>query len=93
MPGADQERWLAHAAHRSRGGVRLFCFPYAGGAAFAYRGWEKHLPREVELYPVELPGRGSRLREAPESAGVSLKFVVSTTSVSPSQRPTESPYQ
>lgn len=43
----------------------MFCFPYAGGGASAYRGWAGSLPPDVEVCPVQLPGRESRLREAP----------------------------
>jgi medium-chain acyl-[acyl-carrier-protein] hydrolase len=51
--------------HRSRpGGVlRLFCFPYAGGGALAYHQWWRELPPEIDVVPVELPGRGHRMRE------------------------------
>src|SRR6185295_11175567 len=45
--------------------LRLFCFPYAGGGASAYRGWATALPSDLEVCPVQLPGRESRLREAP----------------------------
>lgn len=43
----------------------MFCFPYAGGGASAYRGWGGTLPPDTEVCPVQLPGRESRLREAP----------------------------
>jgi len=46
-----------------RAHLRLFCFPYAGGGASAYRGWAASLPADVEVCPVQLPGRESRLRE------------------------------
>jgi medium-chain acyl-[acyl-carrier-protein] hydrolase len=44
---------------------RLFCIPYAGGAASAYRGWAEGLPDDVDVCAVQLPGRGARFREAP----------------------------
>jgi medium-chain acyl-[acyl-carrier-protein] hydrolase len=47
--------------------VRLFCFPYAGGAASLFRDWPEGLPTEVEVCPVQLPGRGARLMEPPFS--------------------------
>jgi medium-chain acyl-[acyl-carrier-protein] hydrolase len=43
--------------------VRLLCFPYAGGGASAFRGWSSLLPAELEVCPVQLPGREARLRE------------------------------
>lgn len=48
---------LAHAR------IRLFCFPYAGGSSLIYRKWPAELQQEVEVYLLQLPGRGSRLQE------------------------------
>ena len=45
--------------------LRLFCFPYAGAGASIYRTWPQKLPPIVEVRAVELPGRGTRLRERP----------------------------
>jgi medium-chain acyl-[acyl-carrier-protein] hydrolase len=56
---------LAYYKPRLEATFRLFCFPYAGGSALIYRQWANHLPRQVEVCPVQLPGRGHRLREAP----------------------------
>ncbi len=42
---------------------KLFCFPYAGGSASVYLKWKRHLSPNIELHPVELPGRGRRLAE------------------------------
>jgi medium-chain acyl-[acyl-carrier-protein] hydrolase len=38
--------------------IRLFCFPFAGGGAAAYQGWQRHAPPWLQVCPVELPGRG-----------------------------------
>jgi medium-chain acyl-[acyl-carrier-protein] hydrolase len=43
--------------------MRLFCFPYAGVGASAFRLWAAGLPDSVEMCAVQLPGRESRLRE------------------------------
>jgi medium-chain acyl-[acyl-carrier-protein] hydrolase len=51
------------ASARDPGRLRLLCFPHAGGGASAYRGWAGLLPREVEVCPLQLPGREMRLRE------------------------------
>ncbi|MGH9360354.1 MAG: thioesterase II family protein, partial [Thermoanaerobaculia bacterium] len=48
-----------------RARFRLFCLPYAGGGASIYRAWRGELPAGVELCPVQLPGRETRLREPP----------------------------
>ncbi len=42
---------------------RLFCFPYAGGGASLYRLWSRLLPADVDVCPVHLPGRETRLPE------------------------------
>jgi len=43
--------------------LRLFCFPHAGGGASIFRSWQKHLPPEIEVVPVQLPGREDRICE------------------------------
>ncbi|MCG0283774.1 thioesterase II family protein [Streptomyces sp. PSAA01] len=50
--------------------MRLYCLPYAGGSAERiYAGWQHRLAGltrdRVEVVPVELPGRGSRMGESP----------------------------
>jgi medium-chain acyl-[acyl-carrier-protein] hydrolase len=58
-----QKSWLAHARISADAGVRLFCVPYAGGAAMIYRHWQERLPTYIDVCPVQLPGRGTRLHE------------------------------
>jgi medium-chain acyl-[acyl-carrier-protein] hydrolase len=60
--------WIIRTEPREHPRLRLFCFPYAGGGSHVYRGWTHQLRREIECCAVELPGRGSRLGEAPFSA-------------------------
>ncbi|GAA0538221.1 alpha/beta fold hydrolase [Paractinoplanes ferrugineus] len=45
--------------------MQLFCLPYAGGSAATYRRWTTLLPATIEMYAVELPGRGTRRRANP----------------------------
>jgi medium-chain acyl-[acyl-carrier-protein] hydrolase len=52
--------------------MRLFCFPYAGGGASIYRGWEHYLPAGVEVWAAQLPGRGGRYKEPPLATMESL---------------------
>jgi medium-chain acyl-[acyl-carrier-protein] hydrolase len=42
---------------------RLFCFPFAGGAASAFREWRFAQGADLEVVAVELPGRQKRLDE------------------------------
>lgn len=62
----------------ARGRLRLYCFSYAGGSAAGYLPWQAALGRDVELWAVQLPGRGGRLAEAPLD---SLQQLVGTLAV------------
>lgn len=44
----------------------LYCLPCAGASATMYLRWKRLLPAWIEVIPVELPGRGSRLYESPQ---------------------------
>lgn len=55
--------WLSIQNQNRQRTQRLFCFPYAGGAAAIYRDWGNKLPPSIEVCPVQLPGHGSRLSE------------------------------
>ncbi len=58
-------QWLQVHAPNADAAMRLFCFPFAGGSAQAFREWSNHLPRGVEICAVQLPGREMRQREKP----------------------------
>lgn len=58
-------KWVSTPKQSRQPSRRLFCFPYAGGAASIYRGWADKLPPDIEVYPVQLPGHGNRLGETP----------------------------
>lgn len=45
--------------------MRLFCIPYAGAGASVFRTWPDDLPVDIEVLAVQLPGRESRIRDAP----------------------------
>jgi medium-chain acyl-[acyl-carrier-protein] hydrolase len=55
--------WLAYVQPNPLAKLRLFCFAYAGGSASTFRSWQSKLPSDVEVCPVELPGRGARMVE------------------------------
>lgn len=59
--------WLPRTVSDSRARLRLFCFPYSGAGASIYYRWIGQLPEGIEVCPVELPGRGSRMTEPPIS--------------------------
>ncbi|NET61249.1 MAG: thioesterase [Symploca sp. SIO2E6] len=60
-----QNPWFRNYQPNPQANLRLFCFPYAGGGASIFRLWAKELPSEIEVYPVQIPGRENRLRESP----------------------------
>jgi acyl transferase domain-containing protein/acyl-CoA synthetase (AMP-forming)/AMP-acid ligase II/surfactin synthase thioesterase subunit/acyl carrier protein len=47
----------------SDNGFRLFCFPYAGGGASVFAEWRAMMNTEVDIIPLELPGRENRISE------------------------------
>ena len=56
-------RYLAFQP-RPHAAWRLYCFPYAGGSAAAYRTWAFRAPSGVEVVSCQMPGRHDRYREA-----------------------------
>jgi medium-chain acyl-[acyl-carrier-protein] hydrolase len=58
-------QWLQIQTPNADASMRLFCLPFAGGSAQAFREWSNHLPRSVEICAVQLPGREMRQRETP----------------------------
>jgi medium-chain acyl-[acyl-carrier-protein] hydrolase len=58
------KKWVVTARPNPGARLRLFCLPYAGGGASAYRFWAADLP-DTEVCAVQLPGRESRLGERP----------------------------
>jgi medium-chain acyl-[acyl-carrier-protein] hydrolase len=59
------DSWIACRKPNPQARLRLFCFPYAGIGASIFRTWSDGLPADVEVCPVQFPGRGTRLMEAP----------------------------
>jgi medium-chain acyl-[acyl-carrier-protein] hydrolase len=59
------DSWIACRQLNPQARLRLFCFPHAGTGASIFRTWPEGLPADVEVCPVQFPGRGTRLREPP----------------------------
>lgn len=58
------DRWIVRPKVNNDAKIRLFCFPYAGSSAVVtYKFLVDSLPEEIEVCPVEFPGRGSRMAE------------------------------
>ena len=76
------ERWLAYREVNPRAKMRMFCFPYAGGGASIYRGWGASLPGDLEVCPVQIPGRDNamppdRLADAARALGMRVENAAS----------------
>jgi surfactin synthase thioesterase subunit len=56
--------WLACRLRRPDARVRVFCFPQSGGSVGEYVRWADLRP-ELEVWGVQLPGRGARAEETP----------------------------
>ncbi|MEU7141072.1 beta-ketoacyl synthase N-terminal-like domain-containing protein [Nocardia sp. NPDC046473] len=60
---AEQLRKPYLPLRHSTAPLRLLCVPYGGGSTLLFRGWQSLLPNDIEVCPVALPGRGTRLAE------------------------------
>jgi medium-chain acyl-[acyl-carrier-protein] hydrolase len=60
-------KWFKKYRYSAAARLRLFCFPYAGGSAQIFEGWEKGLPDWVDVFALQSPGRTVRFAEAPIS--------------------------
>lgn len=65
MTSASTKPWLVCHQPNPYADLRLFCLPYAGGGASIFRTWPDALPVSVEVVPVHLPGRETRISEQP----------------------------
>jgi medium-chain acyl-[acyl-carrier-protein] hydrolase len=57
--------WVTCPNPNPQASLRLFCFPYAGGSSLIFRTWANSLPKTIEICPVELPGRLTRMKSVP----------------------------
>jgi medium-chain acyl-[acyl-carrier-protein] hydrolase len=62
---ASLKVWGISTSSHYQARLRLFCFPYAGGGASIFRTWSSALMPEIEVCPIQLPGRENRLLEPP----------------------------
>lgn len=58
-------KWVLNRKRNDEATLRLFCCPYAGGGSDIFHRWSVGLPSEIEVCPLQLPGRGGRLLESP----------------------------
>lgn len=60
----NQKKWCVTPKPNPSAKIRLFCFPYAGGGPATFSGWERSLPKNIELVAIQPPGRGSHLLDS-----------------------------
>ncbi|MFD7324099.1 thioesterase II family protein [Streptomyces sp. NPDC059875] len=53
-------------------GARLFCLPHGGADGSVFGSWHSMVSPGIEVVPVQLPGRGIRMTESPETSIVRL---------------------
>lgn len=57
------DAWVAYTHPAPEAALRLICLPCAGGSATGYRAFVDALHPVADVYPIELPGHGLRMRE------------------------------
>lgn len=60
--------WLRSYPQKRQARLRLFCFPYAGGGGSAFRSVFDRVPDDLDVCPIQLPGREGRFAERPFSS-------------------------
>lgn len=56
--------WVKFYRPHPNPAIRLFCFPYAGSSAIVFRSWSDALTPIIEVGSIELPGRGTQIKES-----------------------------
>lgn len=65
MDSAVAADWLVCPSPDEGAGMRLICFPHAGGGPSFYSGWFDSFGSGIEVWAICLPGRENRIAEAP----------------------------
>lgn len=58
------DRWIFNRKVNCNCKYRLFCLPYAGSGASLYSQWSKYIDDDIEVCPIQLPGRENRRNES-----------------------------
>ena len=61
-------QWIVKHHAPANPKIRLLCFPFGGGGSSFYLNWARDLGPDVEVVPVQLPGRENRMGEQPFDA-------------------------
>ena len=60
---SELDSWFVKYRYNKLAKLRLFCFPYAGGNAAVFSGWDTRFAADIDLFAIQLPGRGLRFSE------------------------------
>ncbi|WP_257827575.1 SDR family NAD(P)-dependent oxidoreductase [Burkholderia glumae] len=63
----DADKWFLVPRPSRAPRLRIFCIPFLGGLGSVFSSWVRHLPEEIELHALQLPGRPPRHAEAAHS--------------------------
>ena len=59
----NSSKWIFAGKRKENCRHRIFCLPYAGSGASLYSVWDSFFGDDIEICPVQLPGRENRRRE------------------------------
>lgn len=60
---SELDLWIPRKKKVENPRLRLFCFPYFAGGASVFSDWHEQLPDDIEVCPVQFPGREERADE------------------------------
>lgn len=60
---SELRRWTYGLTVPATSELKLFCFAHAGGSGIVFREWQNAFDDAIDVFPVELPGRGKRIGE------------------------------
>ncbi|WP_406080759.1 thioesterase domain-containing protein [Micromonospora sp. NBC_00858] len=75
--------WFLSAGSRDPAPVQLFCLPYAGAGASAFRAFPDRFGPDIEVLPVQLPGRENRISEDPRFRVVDVATAIAGRAAGP----------
>lgn len=78
----NPDLWIMHTKEKKNAKMRLFCIPYGVKGASLFADWDKNMPSDIEVCPIQFPGKENRISEMPisdiDEAVDALEKVIST---------------
>jgi medium-chain acyl-[acyl-carrier-protein] hydrolase len=79
--------WIWIPRPRPAARLRLYCLAHAGAGASAFAHWAYRGPDDIEIAPVQLPGRENRMAEEPLRRLAALAEQIAATILAADERP------